>query len=473
MDGQNYLGIYLSKDRATAVCLAGSKIVDHFSVSVEDTEESGISELVNLIGRTCLERELNFSEVSVALDCTMFMQHAVHSEFKDAKQIGATIRFDTEEVLATDITDLAISFNITCSDENGSELNVFTAKQKILSEIILSFQSNNIDPVAIEPDVNCLSGFIRQNMSLSKEGQSFFGIFSSSRGYFIIFSDSNETSIVRTFLVGPTQDRNAILTREVPITVGLVESKQPVENFSVFDSESSVDHEQLSEKLGAEVNAIDLAGSVESYPEDVSPVEFAIAYGAAAAHLEKSHVVDFRNDFMPYQGKKLRLQKTLKFLSAAIVVLVLGIGFYFQLQLMQRNKYADQLRRKFEKDYSAVMLGSKPPKKTNPVKKLSGELRRIRDAKSGQLSVAGKASISAKLTMVLEAFNRSAAQTNLNIDTVTITSKTITVVGDTSSRPKTLKLREAIEKSKLKIVQDSLETKGGRDNFRITVSLKK
>ena len=40
-------------------------------------------------------------------------------------------------------------------------------------------------------------------------------------------------------------------------------------------------------------------------------VGFAIACGAALSHLERAQAVDFRSDFMPYQGKKVRLQKAM------------------------------------------------------------------------------------------------------------------------------------------------------------------
>ena len=164
MEGQNYLGIYLSKAAATVVCLKSQgrsyNVLGCFSVSAEGAEEQNPQVLAGLIAQGCAERELKFSEVAVALDCAMFMQHNVNSEFDDPKQIAATIRFDTEEALATDISDVAIAFSITSSDQTGSGVTVFTAQRKVLSDILLALQSNNIDPVTIEPDVNCLSRFI-------------------------------------------------------------------------------------------------------------------------------------------------------------------------------------------------------------------------------------------------------------------------------------------------------------------------
>jgi hypothetical protein len=72
--------------------------------------------------------------------------------------------------------------------------------------------------------------------------------------------------------------------------------------------------------------------------------------------------------------------------------------------------------------------------------------------------------------MVLEAFNKCAAQTNLNIDSISITARTISITGDTSSRANTLQLFDAIRQSKLDILQQNLDAKGGRDNFSITVT---
>ena len=77
------------------------------------------------------------------------------------------------------------------------------------------------------------------------------------------------------------------------------------------------------------------------------------------------------------------------------------------------------------------------------------------------------------LTLVLAAFNKCAAKTDLRIESVSITAKNISIVGDTSSRKNTLKLREELEKGKLKILQDNLELKDGRDKFRISVTTKK
>ena len=142
VEARNYLGIYLGKDRATVVCLSPDrKVIGCFSVSSERTDDQPSTPLASLITQGCAERGLGFSDVAIALDCRMFMQHNVHSQFGDPKQIAATIRFDAEESLSTDITDVALAFKIISTDEKGSKLTVFTAQHKVLSQLLVSLQS--------------------------------------------------------------------------------------------------------------------------------------------------------------------------------------------------------------------------------------------------------------------------------------------------------------------------------------------
>ena len=492
METKNYLGIYLSKDTATVVCL-GSQGREHnilgcFSVSVEEQTEQNHQVLATLIAQGCAERELRFSEVAAALDCAMFMQHNVHSEFKDSKQIAQTVRFDAEEALAADVTDIAIAFKITSTDDNGSELSVFTAQRKILSDVLLSLESNNINPITVEPDVSCLSRFISENVSLPEGSHPLFCGLSRRSGYFVVSvsSGSKETSLMRTFLVGPTQTRTERLATEASVTTALFENEEPINCLKVFDSTDSVNYQQLSEKLGFEASGIDLAEAAAAEPQVLTDcadqVDFAIAYGAALAHLEKPQSINFRSDFMPYQGKKMRLEKTLKFASVSVTVFLLALGMYFQMPLLKTNEYRTGLRDKFRQDYLAVMPGEKklPAKFRDAVRKLSSEYRRIQNVQSGRSGATGEESIMSKLTFVLEAFNKPdersgkscAEQTDLKIDKISVTARNIRIEGDTSSRNNTHKLFAAV-REKLEIVQFNYDLKGGRDTFSMTVVPKK
>ncbi len=500
MVSQNYLGIYINKNTAAVVCLdsqgKGGSVLGCFSVSVEGQEHPdspGVSGLASLIAQGCAERGLKFSEVAVALDCAMFMQHSVHSEFDDPKQIAATVRFDTEEALATDITDVALAFEINSSDKAGSELTVFTAQRKILSDILFSLQQHNLDPVTIEPDVNCLSRFICQKVSSaeSQEVRTLFAMLSRRSGYLIVppagagggpaGAGSQKASTVRTFLVGSTQNRDQLLAREVLVSTALTASLGPINRVKVFDSAGSVDYEQLGEKLGIEVDRIDLLGAAgikTQTPADragpARPVDFAIAYGVALAHFEKGRGVNFRDDFSPFQGKKLRLQKTLNYLSISVTILLIAIGLYFQTRVFSVNGFRSDLRDRFAKAYSAAMPGQELSDKTrmrDAVRKLGGLLRGLEREKKGLIT--DEESVSSKLTLVLNAFNKCATQTNLNIKSISITAKDISITGDTSNRRNTLAFFDTVRKSGLEISKEAFGAKGARDTFTITVVPKK
>lgn len=478
---QNQLGIYLGKNSATVLCpempQKVSGISESFSVAVEPQDEQNLQQLISLIAEKLAAKELVFSNVTVALGCAMFIQHNVHSEFSDQKQIMQTIRFDTEETIAMDISDLAVAFRMTSVGKAGSELSVFTARKKLLSEILLCLQNNSLDPVSIEPDVNCLSRFIQRNVILPQDSGAFFYLLSQHSGYFIAFSETQKILALRTFLLSDSQNRTELLKREISVANALIGSAETANAINVFDSTGSVDYQQLGEAIGGEVVAVDVlktaAVETATLTDAIDPVNYAIACGAVLDGEEKDSTVNFRNDFMPYQGIKRRMQKAIKILSVSVTIFMLTVGVYFQLQLLQENKYRSRLRKRFTKDYSAVMFDKKPSSKSKPTKKLAGELRRIRDVKSGQLSITGQGSASAKLTLILEAFNKIAARTKLNIDTINIGAKSISISGDTSSRKNTLKLFEAIKKNRLNIIQQRLDSKGGRDNFSISVVPKK
>ena len=482
LKGSGCIGIYLSRKSATVVCVSltekGPDVTGCFEVSVESDEGSSMKTLAFRIAQGCAERKLIFSRVSVALDCSLFMQHNVHSEFNDIKQIASTIRFDTEEALATDVTDVAIAFRINSSGDSGSDLTVFTVNQEVLREILVAFGNNNIDPEFVEPDVNCLLRYIDKKSSFSNNEKPLFGLFSDHNGYFVISGGPGRAgeSFMRTFVVSSSQDRGRLLRREVPVINALRSGGEGLNCLKVFDSFGSLNSEQLGQQLGMQVSDIDLkefAGSgSQALADGIGGVEFSIAFGAALSDLEKSVSVNFRGDFMPFMGKKIQMLKNLKVVSMSAVAVLLILGAYYQIQLIQANKPRSQLRMRFSKEYSAVMMGEKFPVRRSPVKKLLSEYRRIKNIKSGQLSVTGEQSIGAKLTLIFEAFNKCASQTNLNVEKISITAKNVRIVGDTSNRRNTLKVFDAF-RDKMEVLQYRYDTKGNRDGFTLTVSPKK
>jgi type II secretory pathway component PulL len=187
--------------------------------------------------------------------------------------------------------------------------------------------------------------------------------------------------------------------------------------------------------------------------------------------VKQTQTIDFRSDFLPYQGKKQKLQNAIRYLSISCTILLLVVGVFLQTRWFQGNKPVKELQKRFNADYKTIM-GRQPDKRKKPLTSLKDELGRIKREKSGQLSGTGSKSLSGRLTRILLGFNKCATKTNLIIDSVNISTKTINIVGSTSNRSNTERLRKSLEANGLKIAKDSVQMKGGRDNFRLTIETK-
>ena len=107
----------------------------------------------------------------------------------------------------------------------------------------------------------------------------------------------------------------------------------------------------------------------------------------------------------------------------------------------------------------------------NATGKLDRTLRRVKEAQKGY-SVSGEEAVAAKLALVLQAFNKCAAATGLNIESVSITDKVITISGSTASPENTLKVFDALKQTGLNVLQQRISTDPGRSSFGVTVEPK-
>ena len=171
MENKNSLGIYVSDNTATVVAAAGHgsswRVVNCFKVvSQAQSQETDKLEPVRAlqcsdVAEKIVARKVGFRDAAVAIDGRFFTQHNVHSKFTDVKQIRQTVKFDAEEVLAADVLEKAIAYNINHIGDVGSELAIFTAERQELKDLLADLQDNKVDPLAMEPDSICLGRFAR------------------------------------------------------------------------------------------------------------------------------------------------------------------------------------------------------------------------------------------------------------------------------------------------------------------------
>ena len=260
------------------------------------------------------------------------------------------------------------------------------------------------------------------------------------------------------------------------MTSALAQSDEPIKSLRVSDSTTDIDDKSLSEKLGIETTGLDLfeapPGETQNITEGLNRIDCAIAHGAALSLFEKEHKVNFRDDFNPFQGKKVKMQNALKFAAICVAVLFIAVGLYFQTQLFNVNKDRKNLRNKFSRDYAAIALEKLPDKSTFKIaaRELNNLQRKIEAQKKGLDT--DQTSMMSKLTLVLTAFNKCANQTDLNIKRLSITSQNITITGDTSGRQQTTFYFKTLRENGLAVMSPNYELKGNRDGFSITVTPK-
>ena len=225
MQSGNQLGIYLRKDRATVVCLASQgrdeKLLDCFSVAAEgDSRAAGSGDR---IVDACRERKIHFTEAAVALDCASFMQHAVHSEFSDPKKIAATVRFDTEETLATDISEVAVSFRVALRRRRGRISTSSRPSGRCCRTSSCRCRATGSTRWPSTPMSAACPG-IWSSTPRRRSRRSRARCTRCSRTAGATWSwcrERGQASVLRTFLIGSAQERTAVLAREMLVTTAL------------------------------------------------------------------------------------------------------------------------------------------------------------------------------------------------------------------------------------------------------------
>ena len=481
MEQNNCLGIYVSKTGATAVLLSSNTahpaILKCVTIAypTPETAEGDASDgksLANRLAARLASEGVRYGDVCVSLDCTMYAQHNLHSEFTEHKQIANTIMFDAEEALARDATEMALAFSVIGTDEKGSRVTVFTADRAALSTMLSELQGANLDPTAIEPDIVCLARFLEHNFSLPKGANPLFVVLTGQACHMIHPQGHHLSPLVRGFIVGRSQNVTSVLQREIPLTLAAMNLAEPVNAVFVAGPADALDAQKIAQTTGIETQVIDLAQTAGAGADGAAPAEFAMAYGAALAEVKRIRPNDFRRSFAPYQGKRLMMQKTLRAISIMATVSMVVLGAYLQLKVFRKASYISQLDKNLTQDYRTIMRGADPSKNRSILSSLQNTYVNLDKARSG--AIGDENSIPAKLTYILEAINKTPESIDLNVTNIDLTASRMGLGGDTSRRDNTLVLFDALATHpKLQKVGEQWGQKGNRDVFTVNLELEK
>jgi hypothetical protein len=411
-------------------------------------------------------------DFAAAVRGSLINQYDLHSEFTDSRQIESTIRFDAEEAAATDASSLAVTFEITASGETGSDITAYTADRQTLTDILLDLQAGGVDPTVLEPDTVCLARVMEKTGLAEAGGKMFLLIFGST--CFLLIPSGNFAPKVRTFLLPEDADKTAALSRQTILMAAGLSAAGAVKTLVLVNSPQDIDTAEMSKRTGMQVESLELTSRLNLQTPYELPAEqaggFLFACGSAMALAGRTRRADFRRDFMPYQGRRRLLQKSLKVVSISLTILFVILGLYFQTRAMRMKSYTSQLHERLNNDYTSAMYGKKLPPSESVGSRLRRELKTVKDMQQYGLV---EGSVVARLTYVLEAINSSPLSVDVNIKTLTISERTISLIGDTNSRKSTRELFDAIKKhNKLDVTEERFNANGNRDEFVVSLKIK-
>jgi hypothetical protein len=479
LEQNKHLGIYIAPDKATVVLAgktgSGVEIAQQFSIALPAGGPFSFAQTAADIASACQEKQIVFGDIAVALDCKLYRQQLLHSEFTEYRQIAQTIKFDAEEALAVNAADTAIAFEPASKGLSGTEVSVFAVGASVVSAIITAMAANKLDPVSIEPDSICLRRIIEQITEQNEDLKVMWMVLSEKKCFIVSPPLAGGKAQIRAFVTAESQNKTNLAAREIMLTTASAAGNKDIQKVLIYDSTGKVDIAELSRDISVPVEPFGTEQVITSLiapSSEVDNLDVMIAAGAAAGLLTKCERIDFRPDFMPYQGKKEILEKGIKMLSFCLLLLFVVVGVYLHMQYYKTSSYRNKLNEKFKAEYSIAMPGAKFVSSRDAAGKLKREINKIKDVRSGLLSAAGDDSVEAKLTFLFEAVNSVPKNIDVDIEKIAVTTKTMTITGSTSSQGH-LQLFGAVDKHpKLVKANATYEGKDNRDHFRLTIDLK-
>jgi hypothetical protein len=475
MEQNDLLGVYLTPEGAYCAVLSGrgsASGIRCFFISASDIAEQGTATMT-AIARQAAGQAGVFEQSAIAVRSNLISQYYHHSEFADARQVESTIRFDAEEASAADASTLAVAYEITQSGPGGSDVTLYTASRQILTDLLLDVQAGGMDPTQMEPDAVCLVRALEKTPDFDEKGRMYLLIFDRTC-YLITPIHAGMAPKVRTFLLPDEADKTAALARQTILTSAAMTDVGPVKKLILVGHIEGVDRMEMGHRTGMAVEQLDARKLLNlEIPYEVNAEQFngfLFACGAAMGLAGRCRKADFRRDFMPYQGRRRILQRSFQVVSISLTILFLVFGMYFQVKVLRVKGDASDWDKKLRADYSAAMYGAKPPASESIGSRLRRELNRVKQLQ--QYGVDENA-ITARLTYILEAVNKSPASVDVNLKTITISDRSITLAGDTDSRKSTRDLFDSIKSHKrLEVAEERFNANGARDEFNITLKTK-
>ncbi len=473
MEPKLVLGIAVSRQEATVAVIDSSKpdasVIDCFRAAA-DSSASGALSLGAAIGRAIRSKNLPTEGAVVSLRSDFYAQYPVRSSFSDPRQIDHTIKFDAEEAAAADAAALAVAYEILHTHPQGAEVMVYAADRQTLTNLLLDLQAEGTDPVLMEPEAVSLARALEQKSPSFQDSRNLFVWLCGTQCLFLRNANKGRAVYFRRVGLVRGEDLVPQLAGQIQLTLAGWASSEPVESLILTGETEQVQPEALAQKISYPVKTEQLEWPAG---EQGDPIQAAAAWGAALSSLHRSRKADFRRDFLPYQGQRKMLQKSLRLISISLTVILVSIGLYFQMKSLRLQTYIARLDDKLLADYKGCMYGQKPPPNQPILTRLRNVLRQVRQRQEG-FGTGDDNSVPARLTFLLEALIKTPPSVDFQVQQISITERALRLQGDTNGRRSTLQLLDEFKKHpKLEVESNQISPAPPRDKFEIVLQTKK
>ncbi len=484
MEQINRLGIYWSRHSATGVVLAnrGTHPGVVACLTVRISEDQPAESVAQALTEAIRRKGLTYTDSFVAVDAANYTQHNLHTAFTEFKQIAHTIKFDIEESIATDATNLSIAFAIAGVEADGSSVAVFTGDRTAMIEMLGQMQRAGLDPETVEPDIICLARFFQQGFVAPGQTRPLFVVFGEKTCYILSFTEDHHPR-VRSFVLSASVNKTAILAREIPLTIAAMNVGGAFTGVFIAGATEGIDVRDLSERIGIPTERIDtlkLTGTESHLVDDATPEAAFLAAYAAALPPTRTRRADFRPDSVPYQGRRRVLQQALRTVCLCTTVILLAVGLNIRIQISRHHRTVADLKSKLLVDYGPIMNTPELPIRESVTSKLTRTLTQLDKAAKG-LGSGDDNSVVSRLTYLLEAINnamqvsetQSANKIGLDLERIEVGPKAVSIKGTTTGRKATQAMVDAIKAGgKLFPTNSMLKEENNRDNFQIGFELR-
>ena len=425
MTKKQYLGIHLSKKEINAVTItkAGAETRPEeawkITTSAETLRES-VADLLKQLREKLDEHFEKMPKTVLALGGQFYQTQPHHSEFHEDKQIQQTLGFDIEEELALDSESLALCYEPIPGKGPGRDLLVYVAKRSELQYVLAEFESAQLDALAAEPDVVAWTHYLKAKEDLPAETPVAVVGWAAEIVYVLFLDKNHDPLLTRSCLCPNYTEAGALLALELNRSMALLPQEQKPR--AVLYHQAGLTDSQIA-RLSQQTN-LECRELVEKN------LAQAFAAGAALGWSQGRVATDFRHGDLEPKSHAVARRRAWYGLSGAVTLLAVILIIVMGAHARDYRRAHDQAVEQMTQAWQQAKPGEQLPRQIARIPRaLRRQLEQMQTVDLDQPTKILGQSASNVLLLMLEILNGFPENSSLDIDSLRVTAKTVSLSG--------------------------------------------